>query len=66
MPNNKKGRMSSVYADDNFVHMWFNSPTGDSSDSQCFVMTCISNAQANEIVNYYRDTLNIPDWTKQQ
>lgn len=35
------------------LNLWFSSPTGDSSDSVIFTMTCLSGEQAQEIADMH-------------
>ena len=54
-----KGMLEAVFANGGVgrsavVEFWFQSPTGDSSDSQIFRMACVDMAQANEIATFYQ------------
>lgn len=59
-----KGLPIAAYTADAVVYIHFTSPTGDSTDSHVLTMPCVSETQASEIVNFYRNTFNIPDWSK--
>ena len=37
-----------------FLHLWYQSPDGDSSDSQIFEMRCVDEAQAHWIEDQHR------------
>lgn len=59
-----KGLPLAAYATDAVVYIHFTSPTGGTTDSHVLTMPCLSDTQANEIVSFYRNTFNIPDWSK--
>jgi len=44
-----KGSLVAAFASGRVVEMWFQSPTGDSSDSQIFYLRCASEGQAESI-----------------
>ncbi len=58
-----KGNLTAAFAagaEDNWVELWFQSPTGDQSDSVIFHLPCVSYAQAVEIAAYHREVWGIP------
>lgn len=55
-----KGDMICTEVLDNIVVMWFRSPTGDSSDSHTFRMTCRDHKQAVEIANRHNAAWGVP------
>lgn len=58
-----KGKLTAAFAagdTENWVELWFQSPTGDQSDSVIFHLPCTSYAQAVEIAAYHREVWGIP------
>ena len=55
-----KGTLVAAFANGNMVELWFQSPTGDQSDSVIFHLPCTSYAQAVEIAAYHREVWGIP------
>jgi hypothetical protein len=55
----KKGSVAHAYAVNSRVEIWVPSPTGDSSDSFTFTIPCLSNEQAEQIAETWRNTWNI-------
>ena len=55
-----KGSLVATQVIGNVVELWFSSPTGDSTDSHIFQMTCTSNAQAVTIANNHNAMWNVP------
>ncbi len=54
-----KGMLEAVFANGGVgrpavVEFWFQSPTGDSSDSQIFRLDCCNMEQANAIATFYQ------------
>ena len=49
-----KGTLVAAFANGNMVELWFQSPTGDSSDSQIFEMRCHDERQAKAIEAHHR------------
>ena len=49
-----KGSLVAAFANGNMVEMWFQSPDGDSSDSQIFYLRCASEGQAEVIAAVHR------------
>lgn len=49
-----KGCLVAAFASGDVVEMWFQSPTGDSSDSQIFYLQCESEYQADLIAAVHR------------
>ena len=56
-----KGCLVAAYASGNMVEMWFQSPDGDSSDSQIFYLRCTSEGQAEVIAAYHRRVWAVSD-----
>ena len=54
------GGLTACFASGATVEFWFQSPTGDSSDSQIFVMGCTDEGQAETIAAAYRRALHVP------
>jgi hypothetical protein len=50
-----KGAVTCVERVEKTVRLWVNAPTGDSSDSNIFIMTCHSEAQAKIISAMWRE-----------
>ena len=48
-----KGSFKGYVRHDNVLDLWFSSPTGDSSDSVIFTMTCLNGEQAQEIADMH-------------
>lgn len=44
-----KGSLVAAFASGRVVEMWFQSPTGDQSDSQIFYLRCASEEQAEVV-----------------
>ncbi len=59
-----KGSLVAVAPNGNMLEMWFQSPDGDSSDSQMFAMRCMSPEQAQTIATLHRSKWGVPDWSK--
>lgn len=57
-----KGSLVAAYNQGNVVWLWFRSPTGDSSDSHRFQMTCHDEAQARVIAESHRNAWGIPEY----
>ena len=49
-----KGMLTGTEVVGNYLHLWFASPDGDSSDSQIFQMRCSSEEQAKFIEGQHR------------
>jgi len=49
-----KGSLVAAFASGSKVEMWFQSPDGDSSDSQIFYLRCASEGQAEIIAAVHR------------
>ena len=49
-----KGSVVAAFASGRVVEMWFQSPTGDSSDSQIFYLRCASEEQAEVVAAVHR------------
>ncbi len=49
-----KGTLVAAFANGNMVEMWFQSPDGDSSDSQIFSLRCKDPIQAEWIASVHR------------
>ena len=49
-----KGSLVAAFASGRVVEMWFQSPTGDSSDSQIFYLRCASEEQAEVVAAVHR------------
>jgi hypothetical protein len=49
-----KGMLTGTEVVGNYLHLWFASPDGDSSDSQIFKMRCSSEEQAKFIEGQHR------------
>ena len=49
-----KGSLVAAFASGSKVEMWFQSPDGDSSDSQIFALRCTSPGQAEVIAAHHR------------
>ena len=49
-----KGSLVAAFASGSKVEMWFQSPDGDSSDSQIFYLRCTSEGQAEVIAAHHR------------
>ena len=49
-----KGSLVAAFASGSVVEMWFQSPDGDSSDSQIFALRCTSPGQAEVIAAHHR------------
>ena len=49
-----KGSLVAAFANGNMVEMWFQSPDGDSSDSQQFALRCATPEQAERIASLHR------------
>lgn len=49
-----KGCLVAAFASGDVVEMWFQSPTGDSSDSQIFALRCTTPEQAEVIAAVHR------------
>ena len=49
-----KGSLVTAFASGSKVEMWFQSPTGDSSDSQIFYLRCASEGQAEVVAAFHR------------
>jgi len=49
-----KGCLVAAFASGRSVEMWFQSPDGDSSDSQIFYLRCVTEGQAEIIAAMHR------------
>lgn len=54
-----KGDLVATRVIGNLVELWFQSPTGDSSDSFIFMMTCKSHPQAVAIANRHNEVWGV-------
>ena len=59
-----KGMLVAAFANGDMVELWFQSPTGDSSDSCQFAMKCNSPEQAEVIASFHRCKWGVPDWSE--
>ena len=59
-----KGSLVAAFANGDMVELWFQSPTGDSSDSCMFAMRCNSPEQAEVIASLHRSKCGVPDWSE--
>jgi len=59
-----KGSLVAAFANGDMVELWFQSPTGDSSDSCQFAMKCGSPDQAEFIASLHRSKWGVPDWSE--
>jgi len=57
-----KGSLVAAFAFGSMVEMWFQSPTGDSSDSQQFLMDCATREQAEFIASVHRAKWGLPEY----
>jgi len=57
-----KGIPTSVYAENSYVIVWVNSPTGDSSDSFQYRIPCLSQEQAEVIAETWRSVWALPKY----
>ena len=53
-PSILPGAVTAAFSCGSMVEIWFQSPTGDASDSQIFRLDCASNAQADMIAAQWR------------
>lgn len=49
----KKGSFKGYVKSGHVLELWFSSPTGDSTDSVIFRMTCLDGEQAQEIADMH-------------
>lgn len=49
-----KGMLTGTEVVGNYLHLWFASPDGDSTDSQIFRMRCVDGRQAMFIEDQHR------------
>ena len=49
-----KGTLTGTEVVGNYLHLWFASPDGDSTDTQIFQMRCVDEAQAKFIEDQHR------------
>ena len=49
-----KGALVAAFASGSVVEMWFQSPTGDLSDSQVLHLRCVSEGQAQVVAAHHR------------
>ena len=56
-----KGSLVAAFANGNMVEMWFQSPDGDSSDSQIFYLRCVTEGQAEIIAAMHRRVWAVSD-----
>ena len=56
-----KGALVAAFANGDMVEMWFQSPDGDSSDSQIFALRCTSPGQAEVIAAHHRRVWAVSD-----
>jgi hypothetical protein len=49
-----KGMLTGTEVVGNYLHLWFASPDGDSTDSQIFKMRCVDGRQAMFIEDQHR------------
>lgn len=54
-----KGDLCATVVVGNVVNLWFQSPTGDSSDSQILELVCIDNEQAEMVAKRHREVWGI-------
>ena len=54
------GNLTAAFATGNVVELWFQSPTGDQSDSVIFHLPCTTATQAESIAIAHRDVWGIP------
>lgn len=59
-----KGSLVAAFANGNMVEMWFQSPDGDSSDSQQFALHCRTPEQAATVAALHRSKWGVPDWSE--
>ena len=59
-----KGSLVAAFANGDMVELWFQSPTGDSSDSHQFAMRCNSPDQAEFIASLHPSKWGVPDWSE--
>jgi hypothetical protein len=56
-----KGCLVAAFASGSKVEMWFQSPDGDSSDSQIFYLRCVTEGQAEVIAAVHRRVWAVTD-----
>ena len=56
-----KGSLVAAFASGSVMEMWFQSPDGDSSDSQIFRLRCASEGQAEVIAAHHRRVWAVSD-----
>ena len=56
-----KGCLVAAFASGSKVEMWFQSPDGDSSDSQIFYLRCVTEGQAEIIAAVHRRVWAVSD-----
>ena len=59
-----KGSLAAAVVNGDTVELWFQSPTGDSSDSQIFELRCRTPQQAEAVAALHRSKWGIPDYSK--
>lgn len=61
MKTEMKGDLVACYHTNNHVHLWFSSPTGDSSDVQVKDIICRDNQQAEMVAKRHREVWGLPE-----
>ena len=56
------GNLTAAFSTGNVVELWFQSPTGDQSDSVIFHLPCKTADQAEQIAAAHRDVWHIPKY----
>lgn len=49
-----KGSVVGVMRSGTTIEIWVSSPTGDSSDSHCFTLPCLTEEQAESVARLWR------------
>lgn len=56
-----KGDLVACYHTNNHVHLWFSSPTGDSTDVQVRDIICRDTEQAEMVAKRHREVWGLPE-----
>ena len=59
-----KGSLVAAVPNGEMVELWFQSPDGDSSDSQVFGLRCRTPEQAATVAALHRSKWGVPDWSE--
>lgn len=55
-----KSKIIAAYNEGDMLILWYSSPLGDLGEPNCFKMKCLDAEQAQDMANYWFDSIDMP------